>query len=199
MITRLLFLILFVAGTIAGVTVYLQSDDIKDCGDKPSSSVGCEAVDAVVAISGGDTAARTNEAIKLFQNGWGKYLIFSGAAEDKTGPSNAYMMKQIAIDSGVSEKFIYIDEKAESTRENAEELQDIFEDLEVKKIILITSGYHQKRSQLEFEEYTDGITIINHPASNDSDWSVWWWLTPRGWWLAGGEIVKIVVFSLVGA
>jgi uncharacterized SAM-binding protein YcdF (DUF218 family) len=198
-IRRLLFLVLFAAGIIAGATVYLQPDDLKDCQEKPDSSKVCGSADAVVAISGGDTVARTNKAIELFKNGWGKYLIFSGAAEDKDGPSNALVMKQIAIKAGVDGNLIFIEENSESTKENAIELMNIFKSLSIERIILVTSGYHQRRAQLEFEKYTDNIVIVNHPVVDDKDWSSTWWLRPRGWWLVGGEIIKIIVFSLVGS
>lgn len=199
MIRRIIWLSFLVIGVVVGLTVYLQPDDLKQCQEKPDNTAMCMPADAVVAISGGDTDARTNEAIRLFKNGWGKYLIFSGAAVDKSGPSNAFVMKQIAIDAGVSETLIYIDEKAETTKENALNLNDVFKDLGVNKIVLVTSGYHQRRAQLEFEKYTNNVEIISHPIASDKDWSIVWWLTPRGWWLAGGEIIKIIVLSLIGS
>lgn len=199
MIKRILFLILFVAAVIAGATYYLQSNDLSKCDVSPSATAGCTAVDAIVAISGGDTSARANEAISLYQSGWSQVLIFSGAAVDKDGPSNAYEMKQLALKAGVPELAIYIDEKAESTKENAENVQAIFEKLGIKKAILVTSGYHQRRASLTFDKYTDGVNIINHSVPTDKDWSVWWWIMPRGWWLVGTEIAKIIAFSTVGA
>lgn len=199
MIRKLIFLFFGVMAIIVAISFYLPKDDLNSCDESPSINVGCQSVDAIVAISGGDTSARANEAIKLYKAGWANILIFSGGALDKTGPSNASEMKKLAIQSGVPEGSIYIDEKAESTRENAENTQPIFTELGINKIILVTSGYHQRRAGLEFEEYTTGITIINHPAEVDKDWSFWWWIAPRGWWLAGSEIVKIVVFSFVGA
>jgi len=199
MIKKLLFLALFIISVIVGVTYYLQPNDLSKCDVSPSASAGCTAVDAIVAISGGDTAARANEAISLYQSGWSKTLIFSGAAVDKAGPSNAYEMKQLALSAGIPESAIYIDEEAESTKENAENAQKIFEELGIKKIILVTSGYHQRRAALTFEKYTSGITIINHPVASDNDWSIWWWTTPRGWWLVGSEAVKIIAFCMVGA
>jgi len=143
---RILFLILFITAVIAGLTYYLQLNDLSKCDVSPSAITGCTAVDAIVAISGGDTSARANEAISLYQSGWSQVLIFSGAAIDKEGPSNAYAMQQLAIDAGVPESAIYIDEYATSTKENAENVQAIFEKLGVKSAILVTSGYHQRRS-----------------------------------------------------
>jgi uncharacterized SAM-binding protein YcdF (DUF218 family) len=66
-------------------------------------------------------------------------------------------------------------------------------------VILVTSGYHQRRSELEFKKVNTNITVLNHPLLKDKDWSLWWWATPRGWWLAGSEIVKIVIFHVGGA
>ena len=199
MIKKLILLGLFVVASIISLTYYLQVNDLSNCDDSPSDLVGCKTVDAIVAISGGDTLARAKEAINLYQSGWAKVLIFSGAAIDKTGPSNAYEMKQSALQAGVPESAIYIDEEATSTKENAINTQKILEKIGAKKIILVTSGYHQRRSKLTFERFTDGITIISHPVPNDKDWSIWWWTMPRGWWLAGTEVVKIIALFVVGA
>lgn len=197
---RLIFSLIFIFIVSAlGLTMYLKMDDLAGCNNQPSVNVDCKVVDAVVAISGGDTAARTQEAIDLFKNGWADKLIFSGAAKDKSGSSNAMVMKQIAIDEGVPEDVIYLDEQAESTRQNAEKLQDIFVELNIKKIILVTSGYHQRRASLEFEKRAGDIIVVNHSVESDKDWSDWWWITPRGWWLATNEVVRIGFFYTIGA
>jgi uncharacterized SAM-binding protein YcdF (DUF218 family) len=186
--------IVVVAVVVAGIGTFLQPDDLKDCGDRPSSKTNCQTVDAIVAVSGGDTEARTNEAISLYKSGWAPKLVFSGAAEDKTGPSNAAAMKKIAVVAGVSEADIYTDEYSANTKQNAENVRMIFADNQIKKVILVTSGYHQKRASLEFNKRTTGVTIINHPVASDKDWSSMWFLTPRGWILAVSEIFKIALF-----
>jgi hypothetical protein len=45
--------------------------------------------DVIVAVSGGETEQRTKEAIELYRSGYAPKLLFSGAAQDKNGPSNA--------------------------------------------------------------------------------------------------------------
>jgi len=185
---------------LAGLlSVFLQPDDLSSCGDQPTSNVGCQKVDAIVAVSGGDTAARTAEAASLFKNDWADVLILSGAAEDKSGPSNAAVMKELAIAAGVQESAIYIDENSETTKQNAENAKGIFSDLGIKSVILVTSGYHQRRAYLEFEKRTTDVKILNNPVKVDKDWSFWWWLTPRGWWLALSETFKIGFLYVVGA
>jgi len=185
---------------IAGLSLYLQPNSFVGCQEVPiAGSSQCEKADAVVVVSGGDTNARTDEGIRLLKNGWADSIIFSGAAQDKSGPSNAAAMRLRALNSGVSQDAIYVEEDSATTEENALNTRTIFSDNDFKKIILVTSGYHQRRSGLEFDKSNPGIIVLNHPLMNDKDWSVFWWLTPRGWWLAGGEIAKIGAFYGQGA
>lgn len=178
--------------TIVSIDLYLAPDNIRRC-DGPQTSGNCQKADAIVAVSGGNTSIRTAEAIQLYQNGWGDYLIFSGAAKDTTGPSNAEVMKRQALDAGVPDSVIIIEDAARTTHQNAEQTQQIINEHNIKRLIVVTSPYHQRRAGLEFAKRAgDGVTMLNHPAKNDPDWPWYWWATPRGWWLAGGEIAKIV-------
>jgi uncharacterized SAM-binding protein YcdF (DUF218 family) len=190
--------VVLIVAFIVGISFYLQPNDLNGCGDSPGSTGNCQPVDAIVAISGGDTQARANWAIGLYKNGWSDTLIFSGAAQDKSGPSNAAVMKKLAISAGVPSNNIYIDEYAATTGQNAKDTQTIFAQHNIKRVILVTSGYHQRRASLEFNKRTSGVVILNSPAHNDKDWSFWWWTTLRGWWLVGGETVKITFFYLTG-
>lgn len=198
MIRSLIVLMVVIGAITIGLGVYLQPNDLSLCDQTPGANTDCQSVDAIVAISGGDTEARANKAIALYRNGWSNLIVFSGAALDKTGPSNAAVMKSYALEAGIPESAIILDETSESTRQNAENCQIIFLDHNIKSIILVTSGYHQRRASLEFNRRTDGVTIINNPVINDNDWSAWWWTTPRGWWLAVSEFVRIIAFYFVG-
>jgi len=60
----------------------------------------------------------------------------------------------------------------------------------------VTSGYHQRRASLEFNKQAESVNIRNYPVTEDNDWGWFWWATPRGWWLAGGELVKIIAYYL---
>lgn len=177
-----------------GLPLYLGPDDIAGC--KQPVAVGgdrCETVDAIIAISGGDTSARTEEAIRLYDAGWSDLLVFSGAALDKTGPSNASVMRRQAIDSGVPEAAILIEEDSATTGENAIKTAAALEAVDIKRVILVTSAYHQRRASIEFSKaFGEKVTIVNHPVTNDRQWSSWWWMTPYGWWLGVTEVVKIV-------
>ena len=198
MIKSLIGLAVFVVLVIFGLVMFLQPDSLGKCGPSPNSISGCQPVDAIVAISGGDTSARANTAIDLFQRGWSDLIIFSGAAADKSGPSNAIIMRDMAISAGIASDQIKIDETSESTKENAQNTSKILENNNAKSIILVTSGYHQKRASLEFGRYDNEVIILNQPAVNDKDWPSTWWLSFQGWWLAAGEVVKIGFFYISG-
>ena len=180
---------------VIGLSIYLTPNDFSSCADHPSSDAPCTKSDAIVAVSGGDTAARTEEAIKLYQNEWAPKLVFSGAAQDKSGPSNAEAMRRQAIKAGVPDEDIIIEEASATTKQNAENTGTIFTENNIESVILVTSAYHQRRASLEFESRLEGkVTLKNHPVLQDNQWSGFWWLTPTGWYSAVGEFVKIIAF-----
>lgn len=181
---------------VIGLSVFLQPNNFMGCGKQPVENTDCDRADAVVVVSGGDTQARTEAGINLFKEGWANYLVLSGAAFDKTGPSNAAIMREQAIEAGVPDYAILVDEEAVNTQENAANSHSIFKDRDFRDVILVTSGYHQRRASLEFNKRAENTIIRNYPVVSDSDWDWYWWVTPRGWWLAGGEVVKIVAFYL---
>lgn len=194
MIHKLVGLIIFAALVIFGLSAYLSPNDLGKC-----QGVGegdCRKADAIVVVSGGDTNARTDEAIKLYKEGWAPLIVVSGAAADKAGPSNAKAMYQRAINSGVPEKAIVMDESSETTRQNATEVKKIVDSRKIEDVILVTSGYHMRRAQLEFSAQFNDVKIRSHPVASDKNWSSWWWLTPWGWWLAMGELMRIGLFAL---
>lgn len=199
MIRFLVGLIALVTIAVVAISVYLQPNDLTSCRGQVSDVSPCQKVDAIVAISGGDTNARTDDAIRLYKSGWTNTLIFAGAALDKSGPSNASVMRERAMSAGVPTTDIVIDEQSETTKENAQNTQLILKDNNIKTIILVTSGYHQRRAAIEFAKYNPDVTVYNHPVESDRDWSFWWWTSPRGWTLAVTELFKIAVLNIGGA
>ena len=196
-IITLVLIALVAAIGIIGITLYLAPNNLADCPTQPNDQAHCHKADAIVALSGGDTSARTAAAIELFKNDWADTLIFSGAAQDKSGPSNAAVMRQQAIEAGVPDGAIIVDEEAIDTAQNASNTEIILDSKGIHTVIVVTSGYHQRRASLEFEKIVQDAVVLNAPT-NDKDWDGWWWLRPRGWWLAGSELVKIVVFKFEG-
>lgn len=192
MIKFLLIPVVLIVLLVVFIGNYLAPDDLAKCAETPSAESGCRKADAIIAVSGGNTPIRTGEAIKLYKNGWADLLIFSGAAQDEYSPSNAEVMRTQAIREGVPADKILIEPESRTTHQNAGNAEQLFREQNINQIIVVTSPYHQRRAGLEFQRLTDSSRQVrNHPANDDPDWSMWWWLTPRGWWLAGSEMVKI--------
>jgi uncharacterized SAM-binding protein YcdF (DUF218 family) len=155
--------------------------------------------DVAVAISGGETAARTEEAVRLYKDGWANKLIFSGAALDPDSPSNARIMAMAAEKEGVPLSDIYMDETSTNTRENAANVSKIISSEGYKSMILVTSPYHQRRAYITFHRALgDGVQINNH-SSYDQSWRrSAWWATSYSRSLTLSEFQKVVYELLVG-
>lgn len=181
--------ILIFWGAIVGIEGFLSRDDLAEC-DRPTlSDPKCAPADAIVAISGGDTSARVAEAIKLYNEGWATQLVFSGAALDRTGPSNAEAMRDQAIKAGVPSSDILTEGESIDTADNAFRTSVLVGSVE--RVIVVTSPYHQRRAGLEFERFFGSkVQIVNHPTQHDRQWQNYWWATLSGWVLAITESFK---------
>lgn len=159
-----------------------------------------EKADVIIAISGGDTEARTNYAVELYKEGWAPKLIFSGDAFDPLSPSNADVMKKIATLANVPSSDVLIEEESDNTGENAENSQNIIQELGYEKIILVTADYHQRRAFIEFsDKLGDEVKVINSPISEDQWDKNWWWTDPNGWYLTVSESLKIPITKLTNS
>ena len=198
MVKWILIAVAAFALVIVGLSSFLAPNDLSSCDAKPSTKSGCEKADAIVAVSGGDTSARTKSAIELYKNGWADKVIFSGAAADPNSESNAAAMRKQAIAAGVPESAILLEESSRNTRENASNTQAILKKHNIKNVILTTSPYHERRATMEFRAAanSDSLTVRSKPA-DDASWN-WWWLKPSGWWRAISELTGIIVVGFRG-
>lgn len=172
---------LVLIGAIVGIGFFLSPQD------KLHQS------DLIVAVSGGETRQRTYEAVRLYKEGYAPRVLFSGAAADRSGPSNAAVMRADALEQGVPAKAILIEDQSETTAENALDAAPIIHRTGVHSLILVTSPYHQRRASINFHRALgSGVTIINHSATD----SVWrknsWWTKPSTIALTFQELQKIV-------
>ncbi len=134
-----------------------------------------EKADAIIVVSGGDTAARTETGVRLWKENWAPKLIFAGAAADG-GTSNAAVMRGQAVGQGVPADATFIEERSGTTRENAEFLKPVLEAQNVRTAILVSSPYHTRRLKVTFDRvYGDSVHFLVYPAP-DARWSrsSWW-------------------------
>ncbi len=183
----LIIIVLIAVGLVAFVGFYLS----------PQSELSKS--DVIVAISGGETQARAKEAISLYKNDWSGKIIFSGAAEDKNSISNAEAMQRIAIWEQVPPEDIIIEEKSTNTYENAQLVKPILEENDYKKIVLVTSPYHQRRAYLCFKKVLgNGYEILNHSAKDSSWRRSKWWENKKSLYLTYTEFSRVIYILATG-
>jgi uncharacterized SAM-binding protein YcdF (DUF218 family) len=148
--------------------------------------------DAIVAVSGGETESRAQEAIAVYKAGWAPVLVFSGAAADPNGPSNAQAMATIAEREGVPRSAILMDETSTNTRENAANVKQLIDERGFKSIILVTSPYHQRRAEIAFRRMLGPtFTIINHSAVDHRWRRAHWWASGYSREITLSELQKV--------
>ena len=171
---------------LVGVGFYLSPQD------------NLEKSDAIVVVSGGQTNSRAQKGIELYKQGYAPYIIFSGAALDD-GPSNAFAMRDQALAEGVPANNIYIDEKSQNTYQNAINTKSIAEEAGAKKLILVTSPYHQRRANQTFESVLGKDYQLLGVSAFDDRWSKsQWWRRGFPLFISVSETWKLVYIGATG-
>jgi len=115
----------------------------------------------VLIVPGGD-AERELHAAELYRRGLASKIIMSGCG------SSARQMARRAGGAGVDERDIIIEEKAESTYQNALYSRDIVLKQGFKSAIVISSPYHMRRVKLAFERVfrKTGVKLLYSSTKN---------------------------------
>jgi uncharacterized SAM-binding protein YcdF (DUF218 family) len=181
------------AGLVVGVALIAPGVFL----DTPQPAL--KSTDAVVVISGDEQMARFQEGINLYEQGFGHYLVFSGAAYDN-GTSNADVMRALAVKRGVPDGAILEESQGEDTWGNAVFTRQVLERHELHSAILVTSPYHARRARLTFDAaYAgSGIALMVH-AAPDSQWrKLSWWQQPETRRLTFTELQKLAYIFATG-
>ena len=169
----ILWLLLFslpIAARIFGIPLE-RPYPIEPAADAPEA-------DAIVVLGGGmasntnsliyadmqQSADRVWQAARLYRAGKAPLVIATGLSElDSTKP--------LLVDFGIPEAAIVIENEARNTEENAKFTERILrERLGTEaplKILLVTSAWHMRRSELMFERYAPSLSAI--PVAADYD------------------------------
>lgn len=193
---RLIYIIgfIFIIFVIIVIIVFLNLGKFLSPEDTLAKS------DVIVVISGGGTE-RMEKGIELWNKELAPLILFSGASMDPDSPSNALVMKEVALQLGVDEENILIEEDSQNTYQNALETRNTLEENEisVKSLILVTSSYHQRRAFQNFRKvFSKEIEILNAPADVDFWNRDVWWETEESRRLTFIEMSKIFLGFVTG-
>ena len=105
---------------------------------------------------------RINHGIWLFENGYVDYLILTGGVGKGNEKSDAYVAKQYAMEKGIPENVILIEEKSTITEENLEHAKAIMDEHSLDTAIIVSDPLHMKRAMLMAKDY--GIEACSSPT-----------------------------------
>jgi uncharacterized SAM-binding protein YcdF (DUF218 family) len=111
----------------------------------------------VLIVLGGGLHERPLRAVELFQQRAAPRIIITGAGDDGFN-------RHILLANGIPENVIEVENKSETTQENALFTIKLLRAENVHSAILVTSWYHSRRALKTFEHYAPGITFYSRPS-----------------------------------
>jgi uncharacterized SAM-binding protein YcdF (DUF218 family) len=131
-----------------------------------------------------NSADRILMPLKLYNQGKLDKILLSGGSGELIGRGHPYsdLIKQFLIDSGIPEDDIISESESRNTRENAEMTKKVLEQLDLtdKKLLLITSAAHMKRSKACFNQ--TGLVVNEFSVdreSSDPRYDFAFWVVPN--------------------
>jgi uncharacterized SAM-binding protein YcdF (DUF218 family) len=154
------------------------------------------AADVAVVLAGDPGFERTRTAVRLWHEGQVSLLIMTGG---EPGPGDsATSLRDVAVALGVPRGQIRMEQVSRSTRGAMVAVRPLLEQLQVRRVAVVTSPYHQRRACWAARRVFEGVEVVNRPAE-PSSWS------PEGWgrdpWsrrIVFGEYGKLVYYVLRG-
>ncbi|NIM92563.1 MAG: hypothetical protein GTO18_02460 [Anaerolineales bacterium] len=113
-----------------------------------------------------ESALRAMEGMRLYKMLDEPMVIVSGGSNPFLGGGTpeSEMMAELLIDSGIPEEKIIQESSSQNTRDQAQKLEPIMEELGVEKFILVTSPLHIRRSTAVFK--AQGLSPIPGPSAS---------------------------------
>jgi uncharacterized SAM-binding protein YcdF (DUF218 family) len=141
-----------------------------------------ETSDVIVVLSGDNyDAERATRAASLFKSGMAPRVLATGRAL-RSYATTTDLMKRDLVEHGVPESAIVpFTHKADDTRDEAAAVSEFVSSHGWKKILLVTSNYHTRRSQYTYEHTLPASDQLLTVAAPDSDYDPnYWWKTRTG-------------------
>ena len=148
----------------------------------------------IIVVLSGDDGARTERAVSLWEQGFSDKLLFSGCAD-----STAVMAQQ-ALAAGVPEDSIIVEDKSDSTYENAVNSKAVLLEYGYESAIVVTSNYHMRRSMLVFNKAFKAteISLVYCSAPEEGFTSKRWWTDRYSINLVCSEYIRLVGYFVKG-
>lgn len=138
-------LLIFFAAVVLGIYLFVDTDHAVEAFAKYLVvEKNIQPADVIIVTSGEEDALRIAEGIRLFQEGYSNFIIFSGYSKDNQ------MIHKAMTGAGLPETCYTIDDKATSTIENATCQQAYVNEHQVQSMLVVFSPPQSRRGLLAF-------------------------------------------------
>ncbi len=186
--------VLLSLAAVAAIGVLAWQPLLQGAGDFLVVSDPPEPVDAVIVI-GGDGIERIAAARRLLDDRHGQWLVLSGGPY-RNGRNSATVMREQALAAGVAPDRLLVDDRAESTVDNAEGTARLMAARGLKTGVVLTAPYHTRRTAVVFSRIFRraglGVRVL---AVADGHFTVnRWWARRGDRRLVVREYLKLLAF-----
>jgi uncharacterized SAM-binding protein YcdF (DUF218 family) len=152
--------------------------------------------DAALVLAGDPDYERTKSGARLVLAGEARLLIVTGG---EPGPGDsAASLREEAIRLGIPPAAIRMEEVSRSTHESLVAVRPILERENVRRLVVVTSPYHQRRALWAARRTLTGVEIVSRPADPSSWQPAGWWKSRSGRRIVLGEYLKLAYYILRG-
>jgi uncharacterized SAM-binding protein YcdF (DUF218 family) len=102
---------------------------------------------------------RTLAAVELYAKGRAPILVLTGGLGQHP-PAEAQVAARLARDHGVPEAALRVEERSQTTVENARYAREILGD---KRVLVVTDAYHTLRCELAYSRYFAEVGMVGVP------------------------------------
>lgn len=166
---------------------YLAEEDVPEKSD-------------LIFVFGAKTPFRIEKAIELYKQEISQTIVVSGRGPyygEGSAPTEAEVYAQMAMDKGVPEKAIIIEDKSITVPDNVRSSLNILDEkgISYNSIVLVNSPYTQRRGWAHFKKYLpdDARLIRVNCGTGDQYKRDSWYKNPVGIEVIVGEYLKAKV------
>lgn len=129
---------------------------------------------------------RVSTAVDAYRNNRIKKIIFSGGSNGVSNQNNdeipeAIKMKNLAVELGVNEEDILIDDTSNNSFENVENSFNLICNENITSVAIITSEFHLKRCMAIIKKKIPSLEVILIPSKDGFSDSDNWFLSDNSW------------------
>ena len=170
-----------------------------------------EKADVIVVLGGSATyVERTQKAAELFRENISDHIILTNdglqSGWSQTEQKNPYFVelaRQELITQGVpAENIEELSPIVSGTKDEALLVGAEAQKRGWRRVLIVTSGYHSRRSLWLFNLYSKNSNvefgIASPPTGQQTPNPLYWWLSPKGWNMVAGEYMKSAYYTIFG-